>query len=189
MLLFLLGLSVAFFTEPIIDQYPDDARVFPQLTSAAVFIGVTLLLVRSYLPSSLQAFVVEDVTITADTEELEESVDIDDDSRSYEKENIAQEYGYTLNDTWFMVWTAIAFFIAGWAAGFMFAAPVYVIGYTLFYKVHVAKGVFLAALAMAILWVFVEFLGMPFDQGALLDFSPLIPFSLTAGLTVLPGGG
>lgn len=178
MLLFLLVLSAVFFIEPIIEEYPDDARVFPQMTSAAVFIGVFLLLVRNYLPDPLHSFVAEEVAITSDTSDVEEGLQTEEDEseRVVEKETLGSDYGYEIDDTLFMVSTAVVYFFAGWAAGFFFVTPLYVMFYTLWYKVNPVKSVFLAILAMVILWLFMEYLVMPFDQGNILDFSPFLPF-------------
>ncbi len=180
MLTFLLVLSAIFFLEPIVEEYPDDARVFPQLTSAAVFVGVLLLIVRNYLPGPIRSFVAEEVSITSDTTEIDDDLETaeppeSDEERVVEKETIGSEYGYEINDTAFVVVTAVVYFFAGWAAGFFWVTPFYVVFYTLWYKVRVTKSVFLAVLAMAILWVFMEFLGMPFDQGNVFDFSPFLP--------------
>jgi len=180
MLVFLFVLGVVFFVEPLIEEYPEDARVFPQLTAAAVLVGSGLLLVRNYLPGPIRSFVAEEVSITSDTTELDDDLETaeppeSDEERVVEKETIGSEYGYEVNDTAFVVVTAIVYFFAGWAAGFFWVTPFYVVFYTLWYKVRVTKSVFLAVLAMAILWVFMEFLGMPFDQGHVFDFSPFLP--------------
>ncbi len=192
MLVFLLVLSAVFFVEPIVQEYPDDARVFPQLTAAAVLVGVSLLLVRNYLPGPIRTFVAEEMTITADTSDIEETVEEDspeDEAEvEYEKESIGKDYGYEFDDTVFTVGTAVIFFFAGWAAGLLIAAPVYVLFFTLWYKINPIKSVFLAVLSAVILWVFLEFLGMPFDRGAIFDFSPLLPL-LIENLATQFGGG
>ncbi len=192
MLVFLLVLSAVFFIEPIVEQYPDDARVFPQLTSAAVLVGVSLLLVRNYLPGPVRTFVAEDMTITADTSDIEDTVQDeppeDDTEASYEKESIGKDYGYEIDDTVFTVGTAVIFFFAGWAAGLLIVAPLYVMFYTLWYKINPFKSVFLAVLSAVILWVFLEFLGMPFHRGAIFDFSPLLPILIENAATPLGGG-
>lgn len=189
MLVFLLILSAVFFLEPLIEEYPEDARVFPQLTSAAVFIGVSLLLLRNYLPGPLRAVVAENVTITSESSELDDEVQEEEDEGTvYEKETLGKEYGYEINDTRFMVSTAVVYFFAGWAVGFFFVTPIYVAFYTLWYKVSVVKSVLLAVLATVILWVFMEFLGMPFDQGNILDFSPFLPFFVDSASSLWWGG-
>lgn len=195
MLVFLLVLSAVFFVEPVIQEYPDDARVFPQLTSGAVFIGVFLLLIRSYLPGPIRSFVAEEVTITSDTSDLEEDLEVeeaeqpDEAVEEEEKDTLGTDLGYKIDDTLFMVSTAVVYFFAGWVAGFFFVTPIYVLFYTLWYKVNVAKSVFLAILATVILWIFMEFLGMPFDQGNVLDFSPLLPFFVDGLSVTAPWGG
>ena len=196
MLTVLLVTSAVFFIDPIIQDYPDDARVFPQLTAAAVFIGTALLLTKNYLPGPLQTFVAGNVSIMTDEpdvggesgEESEsESTDQEDEGDS-SKETLGTKYGIHIDDTTFMVVTAVLFFIAGWAIGFLYVAPVYVLFYTLWYRVNVVKSVFLAILATVIMYGFVWALIMPFDQGNLIDLRPFLPLYLD-GLTMgLPWG-
>ncbi len=201
MLVIMLVISFVFFIEPIIDNYPDDARVFPQLTAAAVFIGSALLLSRNYLPGPLRTFVSESVSITSDDSEIElddkEVMELQDETQTEgsqttdKKETLGTKYGYEMNDTAFMIGTAVLFFIAGWAAGFLIVTPIYVLFYTLWYRVDLVTSILLAILATVIMYVFVWALIMPFDRGAVFDFSPLLPLHLDglAMATALLWGG
>ena len=179
MLAVLVVVSAVFLIEPIVQNYPDNARVFPQMTAAVVFVGSLLLLVRNYLPGALRTVVAESVNITTSDsaseaeEELasrEEEADSADPNRT-----LGQEYGYEVNDTVFMMVASTLYFFAGWAAGFLFVTPLFVVGYTTWFRIRPLIGIGLAALATAIVYLFVEFLVMPFDQGAIFDFSPFLP--------------
>lgn len=189
LLVLLLVASLIFFVEPIIQEYPDDARVFPQLTAAAVFIGSALLLFQNYLPGPIQAFVSENVSIMSDEPDL----DGDDETEHQEeeetpKETLGTKYGYQVNDTAFMIGTAVLFFIAGWAVGLLFVTPVYVLLYMLWYRVDVVTSILLAILATVIMYMFVWALLMPFDQGNILNFSPFLPLQLDGLAMELPWG-
>lgn len=193
MLVFFLVASFIFFVDPIIQDYPDDARVFPQLTAASVFIGSALLLSQNYLPGPLRTFVAENVSIMSEEPDTD-GVDApgetspQQDEAETPKETLGTKYGYQVNDTAFMVGTAVLFFIAGWAVGLLFVTPVYVLLYTLWYRVNVVTSVLLAILATLIMYLFAWALLMPFDQGNILDFSSLVPLQLDGLATGLFGG-
>ena len=191
MLLALIALSLVFLIEPIVQDYPDDARVFPQMTASVVLVGSLLLFVQNYLPGPVRTFVAESVNITAGgpPEEVEEV----EDERLEEQEDavksertLGQEYGYNVNDTVFMVATATLYFILGWAAGFLFVTPLFVVGYTTWFRIRLWVGIGLAALSTAIIYLFIEFLILPLDRGAIFDFSPFLPTMINP--TVLISG-
>jgi len=191
MLVFFLVASSVFFIDPIIQDYPDDARVFPQLTAASVFVGSALLLSQNYLPGPLRTFVAENVTIMSEEPEIdgEETESVEQaETEKTPKETLGTEYGIQLNDTGFMVGTAVLFFISGWAIGLLFVTPVYVLIYTLWYRVNVVTSILLAILATLIMYLFAWALLMPFDQGNILDFSYLVPLYLDGSATGLFGG-
>lgn len=179
MLAVLVVVSAVFLIEPIVQNYPDNARVFPQMTASVVFVGSLLLLARNYLPESLQTVVAESVNITsgdsaAEAEEELASREEEADSAG-PKRTLGLEYGYEVNDTVFMMVASTLYFFAGWAAGFLFVTPLFVFGYTTWFRVRPLIGIGLAALATAIVYLFIEFLLMPFAQGAIFDFSPFLP--------------
>lgn len=192
MLAVLVVISAVFLIQPIVQNYPDNARVFPQMTASVVFVGSLLLLVQNYLPGVLQTIVAESVNITTDDspseaeEELashEEEAETEEELTPREEEvdsagpkrTLGQEYGYEINDTVFMMVASTLYFFAGWAAGFLFVTPLFVFGYTTWFRARSLIRIGLAALATAIIYLFIEFLVMPFDQGAIFDFSPFLP--------------
>jgi hypothetical protein len=194
MLVTFLVVSAVFIIEPIVEGYPDDARVFPQLTASAVFIGAMLLLLQNYLPGPVRKFVAESISITggSSTDVAEEVADESTTEEpaaeeDYKKDTLGAKYGYEVNDTWFMVSTAVLYFVVGWAAGFLFATPLYILGYTLWFRINPLISVGIAVLGTAIIFLFMTYLILPFDQGHIFDFSPLIPMFLDASPTLLRG--
>lgn len=189
MLVVLLGLSAVFLIEPIVSDYPDDARIFPQMTAAVVFVGSLLLLVRNYLPDPLYTFVGESINITTgDTSEAEEEIserEEEIESETEPKRTLGREYGYEVNDTVFMMVASTLYFFAGWAAGFLFVTPFFVLGYTTWFRVRPLIGIGLAVGSTVIVYLFIEFLILPLDRGAIFDFSPFLPTALDP--TVLLG--
>lgn len=196
MLVTFLVLSAVFIIEPVIADYPDDARVFPQLTASAVFIGSLLLLLQNYLPGPLYTFVAESVSITSsdESEVVEQAGDGEDslDERGSDqksgKDTLGSKYGYEVNETVFMVSTAVLYFVAGWAAGFLFVTPLYILGYTLWFRVNPIVGLGLAAAGTIVIYLFIMYLVMPFDEGQIFDFSPLVPTLIDSTSLLLRGG-
>ncbi|AGB39992.1 hypothetical protein Natoc_4302 (plasmid) [Natronococcus occultus SP4] len=196
MLVTFLVVSAVFIIEPVIENYPDDARVFPQLTASAVFIGSLLLLLQNYLPDPIQTFVAESVSITSSDEsevidkpDQEERIEEDEPEETEDKKDtLGAKYGYEINETVFMVSTALLYFIAGWAAGFLFITPLYILGYTLWFRVNPVISFGLAVAGTVIIYLFMTYLVLPFDQGHLFDFSPLLPMLFDGTPTLLGGG-
>ncbi|MEM4781936.1 MAG: hypothetical protein QXG03_10310 [Halalkalicoccus sp.] len=177
MLLVLIGLSALFLIEPIVQDYPADARVFPQMMAGVVFVGCLLLLVQNYLPGPLQTFVAEEMTVTATDDSMLEGQQETQETPTEERTpRLGEEYGYEVNDTLFMVVTSTAYLVAGWAAGFLFVTLPFVFAYTTWFRIPWKTGLALAVSATAIVWFFMEFLILPFDRGAIFDFSPFLPF-------------
>lgn len=179
MLVSLIVLSGIFLIEPVVQNYPLDARIFPQSTAAVVFLGSTLLLVQNYLPGPIYTFVAENVSVTSATDVEDESTedeDKEDESTSERTPRLGEEYGIEINDTVFMVITSVLYLVLGWAAGFLFVTLPFVLLYTLWFRIPWYVGLGLALLATTVVWFFMTFLILPFDQGTIFDFSPFLPF-------------
>lgn len=180
MLVVLLVVSAVFLIEPIVSNYPDDARVFPQMTASVVFAGSLLLLVRSYLPEPLYTFVNQSINITTSESASEHEEELSKREKEIESETgpkrtLGREYGYEVNDTVFMMVASTLYFFVGWAAGFLFVTPFFVFGYTTWFRVRPLLGVALAVGSTIIVYLFIEFLILPLDRGAIFDFSPFLP--------------
>jgi len=190
LLVTLLGLSVVFYVDPILKDYPRNAAIFPQLMAQVVGIGSFLILIQNYLPGPIQRFVGEDVSMTESFEEkqtegidaIEESkaeqADIDEKYVDTEDEDetgdavakrppLHEKWGVNINNTVIMIIFSSIYFALGWAAGFLYVTPLFVFSYTTWFRVEMYKGAFLAALATVIVYGFIIFLLMPFDQGAI----------------------
>lgn len=190
LLVTLIGLSIVFYVDPILKDYPQNAAIFPQLMAQVVGIGSFLILIQNYLPEPIQRFVGEDVSMTESFEEqqtegvdaIEESkaeqADIDEkyvdteDEEDGTSEDIAkvplhEKWGININNTVIMIIFSSIYFALGWAAGFLYVTPLFVFSYTTWFRVKMYKGAFLAALATIIVYGFIVFLLMPFDQGAI----------------------
>ena len=197
LLVTLLGLSVVFYVDPILKDYPENAAIFPQLMAQVVGIGSFLLLIQSYLPGPIQRFVAQEVSMTESFEEgrtegigaiedakEEESTDLEDtsvdekyvdtgdddvDTDDVQAKDLPlhQKWGIDINNTVIMIVFSTIYFALGWAVGFLYVTPLFVFAYTTWFRINVLKGAFLAALATVVVYGFIVFLLMPFDQGAL----------------------
>lgn len=197
LLVTLLGLSVVFYVDPILKDYPENATVFPQLMAQVVGIGSFLLLVQNYLPGPIRRFVAQEVSMTESLEEdrtegigaVEDAKNEDstklEDTEIGEKyvdtdggdntEDVAvkdrplhQEWGFDLNNTVIMIAFSSVYFALGWAVGFLYVTPLFVFAYMTWFRVNVIKSALLAVVATIIVYGFIVFLLMPFDQGAFL---------------------
>lgn len=181
MLVVLLLMGIVFYTRPIFEGYPDNARIFPQLTSAVVIIGSALLLVRNYLPGPVRKYVAESVSITSGDEMVDDVTEeggTDEPAESAEPtepvetesghRTLGQHYGVDLNDTVFMMIMSTVYLILGYAAGLLYVTPIFVFAYTQWFKIRWYVGLGLAALATVVIYAFIVFLLLPFDQGEIL---------------------
>ena len=190
LLVTLLGLAVVFYVDPILKDYPENATIFPQLMAQVVGIGSFLLLIQNYLPGPIRKIVAQEVSMTESfeddrtegvdaVEDAEEENDLDDkyisdDDDEEETDDVAvkdlplhQKWGVDLNNTVIMIIFSSIYFALGWAVGFLYVTPLFVFAYTTWFRVDVLKGAFLATLATVIVYGFIVFLLMPFDQGAI----------------------
>ncbi|QLG63851.1 tripartite tricarboxylate transporter TctB family protein [Halorarum salinum] len=171
MLVSLMVLGTVFYVIPDLEDYSRNASIFPQYTGAIVVVGAALLLVGSYLPGPIRSFVVEEVSITSGettkefmdekekrTEEVEEKEDV-------RRETLGTDYGFHVNDTVVMMVLSTLYLAAGYAAGMLYVTPLFVVAYTQWFKVRWWLSLLLAALATAIIYLFIEYLLIPFDQG------------------------
>jgi uncharacterized membrane protein (UPF0182 family) len=179
LLVTMIGLGVIFYVEPVVQDYPSDARVFPQLMATIVTVGSVLLLIRNYLPGPIQRFVAENVSIAGDieeagSEEIEEIVEgeVEDIDEAEEEDDggikdppLHVEWGYDINNTIIMIVFSSVYFALGWAMGFLYVTPFFVFAYTYWFRVKWYKSVLLAILATGIVYGFIVFLLMPFDEG------------------------
>lgn len=168
MLVSLIVLGTIFYVVPDVDGYSRNASIFPQYTGAIVAVGSLLLLLGRYLPGPLQTFVVEEVSITSGetTEEFmagtEEEEEVDEDLR---RETLGTDYGLDVNDTVVMMVLSTLYLVVGYAIGILYVTPLFVIAYTQWFKVKWWVSIFLAVLASAIIFLFIEYLLIPFDRG------------------------
>ena len=130
-------------------------------------------MVRAFYCKELAGFTTEELhEYLADAETGQETTEDEDESTDERTPRLGEEYGIEVNDTVFMVITSVLYLLLGWAAGFLFVTLLFVLLSTLWFRIPWYIGIGLGVLATVVIWFFMTFLILPFDQGTIFDFSP-----------------
>lgn len=166
-------LSLLFVLYPVIEDYPSEAATFPQATGAVVIACVLLSTFSQYLPQSVQTIFTEEASlIDTDINETvgnsSENVESDD-GLAYFLE-LAHENQNAIT----LLVLAIGYFTFGYLIGLLYMTPIFVFIYTEFTDVPRRNGAAIAIVSTAIVFGFIEFLNVPFDEGELLSGGGLL---------------
>lgn len=148
-----------------------NAATFPRLTAGFVLIGTLLLLFRSYLPEPLYSFVAESADLIDVDDELvsEEAGEKDeatgDIDRSPDGTNEVSTVGRPIHDSLFTSIAAIGYAILGYAIGILWASPIFILIYSLWFKLSWKSLLVLISLSLLIGFGFYEALGLRIDRG------------------------
>lgn len=154
------------------ENFKPSAAEFPQLTAGTVIIGCTLLLTRSYLPDSLAALFEEDTSEFIEMTEPDELEGVEgNQTPSQEAENgqTVETRVSTIPSTVFTTLTISGYTLAGYLFGLLWVTPLFVAFYMWWYKLDARKIILTAAISFAVVYGFILFLYVPFDEGILLD--------------------
>lgn len=148
-------------------DYPGFTGRFPRLFAGLVLFGATLLLVRNSLPESVRKLTVESGGIDIDTD-LGESAEQSSENEAPVQQNAV---GRPITDTWFITLSVAVFFVLSYAFGMLWAAPIYVFGYAIWFRKSRVYMVSMMILAFAICYAFYTVLNIPIDTGWLHEFA------------------
>jgi hypothetical protein len=158
---FAFGIFVASFS------YPGFTGSFPRLFAGLVLIGTTVLLIRNWLPESMGALVANDsgagemsAEFETETETEPEGVDL--------QQNAA---GRPITDTWFIALSTTAFFVVSFLIGMIWAAPLYALGYALWFRKSWQYTIGMMTITLAICYAFFSVLNIGIDTGWLHEFA------------------
>ncbi|WP_049928552.1 tripartite tricarboxylate transporter TctB family protein [Halopiger goleimassiliensis] len=141
------------------------AATFPRLTGGFVLIGSLLLLFRSYLPEPLYSFVAESADLLdVEDEELSDVEDEDAREASDEATDIST-VGRPIHDSVFTGASALGYGILSYAIGIMWASPIFVLVYGLWFKLSWKSLLVLIPLSLLICFGFYEALNLRVDRG------------------------
>lgn len=163
-LLLTMLLSSAYMLWGTFDFRIGAAATFPRLTAGFVLIGTLLLIFRPYLPAPLYTFVAESADlINVDDDELapDEKEVIGDD----ESDDAISTVGRPIHDSVFTAVSAIGYGILGYAIGILWASPIFVLIYGLWFKLSWRVIIVLVVLSLLIGYGFFEALGIRIDRG------------------------
>ncbi len=137
------------------------AGVFPRLTGAVVLIATLLLMFRSYLPDPLYSFVAESADL----------IDVDDEFTGEDEEEPDREdrrisvVDRPVHDSLMVAVFAVGYGILGYAIGILWASPIFVLIYGLWFRLSWKVLLVLIPISLLIGLGFYEALGLRIDRG------------------------
>lgn len=158
----------------------ESAARFPRLTAGAVLIGALLLFFQNYLPKPIQSFVGEEVEMLSAEEEVTErgeqstperegqSVDEREETEGkgeVESEPSISTVGRPIHDSLFTALSGIGYGVLGFAIGILWASPIFVFVYTLWFRRPWYQVIGLSILGFLIAYGFMTTLGVPMNEG------------------------
>lgn len=135
------------------------AATFPRLTGGVVLIATVLLIFRSYLPEPLHSIVTESSDL----------IDVDDDFAAQEEEESGDQaisvVDRPIHDSLMVGVLITGYGLLAYAIGIMWASPIFVLVYCLWFKVSWKIILVLTILSLLIGFGFYEALGLRVDRG------------------------
>lgn len=150
----MLGASLFMFVDSFSFSY--NASLFPQLTSGGVIIGSSLLLLRDYLPDSLNRIVTAEGGVLT-TDEQEEAADTD-----------TQTNQETRRNWYFLAFSVTAYVVLGRLISLLWASPIFALMYSVWHKMEWYKVVMLTVVSYLIPKLLMRLVFLPIDEGILL---------------------
>lgn len=167
-LLLLMLVSSVYMLQESTNFNIDAAATFPRLTAGFVLIGTVLLFIRNYLPDPLYSFVAESAELVdVDDEEMtDQQADEEVAERDDESDDRISTVGRPIHDTLFTALSAVGYGLLGYAIGILWASPIFVLIYGLWFKLSWRALLVLIPLSLLIGYGFMEALGVRIDRGA-----------------------
>lgn len=143
---------------------------FPRITAGAVVIGSLLLFFQDYLPAPLKTFVTKDVEMLEADEEFTEREEeaASEREQSHEADSAISTVGRPIHDSLFTALSAIGYALLGYTIGLLWATPIFVIAYTLWFRRPWYQVVGLSFVGYSIAYVFMMALGVPMYEGEII---------------------
>jgi len=171
LLMFFVLISTLFITIPIVQDYNRSARLFPQMTGVVVLIGSVMLLSKNHLPGPIRKFATENVSLSNQVDDSQINKNVDESDKYGDSDINAplhSKFAPDISNTTVMVAMSTTYLIAGWAVGLLYMTPIYVFLYTYNFRLSIYKCILLSVVGVLIIYAFVHFLFLPFDQGEIL---------------------
>ncbi|MWV38421.1 tripartite tricarboxylate transporter TctB family protein [Natrialba sp. INN-245] len=139
-------------------DFSDSAAMFPRFTATITIVGVVLLLTREYLPSPLYEYVAESTDMLSDYGDDVEEEDTQDTATDTSR-------GRPIGATTFTVASLIAYVAGAYAVGLLWVTPLFVLGYTTWFRLSWPARLALSATAFAIVYAFMVILNVDLHEG------------------------
>lgn len=139
---------------------------FPRLTSSVVLIGALLLLFRGYLPKPVREFVAEPADVLKTDDEMSQVEQERADEASTEGQ--LSTVGRPIHDSVFAAIAVSVYGLLGYAIGLLWATPLFVVAYGVWFKQSWVRIAVLGVLGLLIAFGFMTALGIPLDRGEIL---------------------
>lgn len=171
LLMFFVLISTFFITIPIVQDYNRSARLFPQMTGLVVLIGSMMLLFKNHLPGPIRKIATENVSLSNQVDDDQTTVNVAEGDKSSDSDIDAplhSKFSPDISNTTVMVAMSTTYLLAGWAVGLLYITPIFVFLYTYNFRLDIYKCILLSIVAVLIIYAFIHFLFLPFDQGEII---------------------
>lgn len=145
------------------------AARFPRLAASVVFVGSTLLLVRNYLPALVRDALVSSGGMFEASDEFterEEKSQMEKPTEQTADENSISTVDRPIHDSMFTSLSVIGYALAGFAMGLLWATPLFVMAYGLWFRLPRLYTGILTLIGFGIAYSFMIVLNVPMDGGA-----------------------
>lgn len=168
-LLLVMILSSAYMIWESYNFSIEAAARFPRLTAGAVLVGALLLFFQNFLPGPIQSFVGEEVEmLSADEDLTDREEELEREPAREPDESSISTVDRPIHDSLFTALSAVGFGLLGYAIGILWASPIFVLAYTLWFRRPWYQVVGLSVVGFAIAYGFMSALGVPMNQGEIL---------------------
>lgn len=177
----MLVVMLAIATYMLVESYrfSYSAAFFPRFTASITIVGVVLLLVRNYLPSPLYEYVAESTDVLNGYQDVGST---EDDDSSTDAGTRADDR--PISAPTFTVVALAAYVLGGYFVGLLWVTPLFVLGYTSWFKLGWVARIGLTVAGFGIAFGFAYIMNFDLHEPLLSGFPPTL---LVDGFVALGG--
>lgn len=139
-------------------EFPGSAALWPQLLSGFIIVGAGLLLLRPVLPIRIREYVGEPMDV----------INVDEEFQEGESDQLSETaVQRPINDTVFTALAISGYIVLAYLFGLLWATPVFVAAYTIWFRQPWHIVIFLSVLSFAIAYGFNELMFLEINEGLL----------------------
>ncbi|WP_254533051.1 tripartite tricarboxylate transporter TctB family protein [Natrinema gelatinilyticum] len=144
-------------------QFAQSAAFFPQFAGSVTIVGTVLLLIREYLPSPLYEYVAESTDVLSSYSDETDWLDEDATAADTDKTR-----GRPITAASFTVAALVAYVIGAYIVGLLWVTPIFVLGYTSWFRLEWIARIGLSITGFVITYGFMVLLNVDLHKGFLL---------------------